>query len=363
MDLQAEFPQTPKIMIADDDWLNRELLQTYLANAGGEVFAFSNGAEAWAAVEEGFMPDIALLDIQMPQMNGLELCERLKKRFFIPVIIVTALDAEDEKLRAIEMGADDFVSKPYNSVILLTRVRSLLRLKQLHDELDSRNKLLRQVLTRYVDEEVANVILKDPERYLQLGGVTRNVTVLFADIRGFTKFTEENGATAVVESLNRVFNQLTEVIYQNGGTFDKYLGDAIMAFYGAPVSQGEDVQNAIRTAIGMQKCFTELQNSPEAGLLANLTGLGIGVHTGEAIVGNIGSERVMDYTVIGDTVNVARRLQEVAEPSQILISDATLAHAPSARVKPLKPTFLPGRSEPIMLYSLLGLNETPPTES
>src|SRR3989304_5701821 len=128
-------------------------------------------------------PDLALLDVQMPRLDGLSLCRAFKtssETRFVPVIIVTALDSEEEKLKAIEAGADDFVTKPYNAIVLLTRVRSLLRIKKLHDELESRNRLLRQVLDRYVAEDVADIILTDPERYLKLGGEIRPVTVLFA---------------------------------------------------------------------------------------------------------------------------------------------------------------------------------------
>lgn len=346
----------PRVLVADDDWLNRDLLQTYLTAAGCEVIAFSDGQSAWEAIQEE-PPDIALLDIRMPQLDGLTLCHRIKndpKLGYIPVIIVTALDAEDEKLRALNSGADDFIGKPYSSVVLLTRVRSLLHIRRLHTDLEDRGRLLRQVLTTYVDRDIAEVILNDPDRYLQLGGETRYVTVLYADLRGFTLFTESHPATTVVETLNLVFNQLTEVVFRNGGTFDKYLGDAIMAFYGAPVSEPDDAQRALHTALGLQDCFERLR--AEHHILSTLSGLGIGVHSGEAIVGNIGSERVMDYTVIGDTVNIARRLQELAHPGEILISEATYQHVPQARVKHQTNQRLPGRSGEVSIYRLDGLD-------
>ena len=174
-------------------------------------------------------------------------------------MIVTALDSEDEKIKAIEAGADDFVTKPYNSLILLTRVRSLLRLKQLHDEIEARNRLLRQVLDRFLAEDVTDIILTDPERYLQLGGEVRFVTVLFADIRGFTQFTEDNSAPAVIETLNRIFRALSKVVFSYRGTFDKYLGDGFMAFYGAPLAAEDDATRAVETAIEMQRLFVSLR--------------------------------------------------------------------------------------------------------
>jgi adenylate cyclase len=359
MDLHAELIHPPIILVADDDWLTRDLLKTHLVNAGCEVIDCADGAQAWETVRDQ-LPDLAILDIRMPGMDGLTLCRRLKSdplTRFVPVIIITALDAEKEELRAIEAGADEFISKPFNTLMLLTRVRSLLRLKRMSDELEARNQFLRQVLDRYVDQEIADVILTDPERFLKLGGETRAVTVLFADLRGFTRFTEAHTATRVVEMLNQVFGRLTEAVFQNGGTFDKFLGDAIMAFYGAPLSAPDDARRALRTALEMQQRFIELQSSLEFAELSSL-GLGIGLHSGDAIVGNIGNERVMDYTVVGDTVNIARRLQEAARPGEILISEATLQQVPEAQVRLLTEQSLPGRSDPVVTYALLGLGDS-----
>ncbi len=296
----------------------------------------------------------------MPRLDGLSLCRRIKsdpRTRFVPVIIVTALDEEDEKLRAIQVGADDFIGKPFKAVILLTRVRSLLIQKHLHDELDSRNRLLQQVLNRYVDQDLAQVILTDPERHLKLGGETRQVTVLFADLRGFTEFAARHPASRVVETVNRVFEELTHVIFEHGGTFDKFLGDAILAFYGAPFSAADDARRALCSALDMQARFARLQRQSPDTPLADLQGLGIGVHTGEAIVGNIGSERVMDYTVIGNTVNIARRLQEAAPPGEILISGETLQNVPTAQVAETSTSRLRKNSWPVRVFALEGLQD------
>ncbi|MBM3145682.1 MAG: response regulator [Chloroflexi bacterium] len=356
MDLRQEFFRPPDILIADDDRFIRDLLAMYLTDAGCNVRSCVNGAQAWDSIRERH-PDLVLLDIRMPQMDGLTVCGKLKdnpETQFIPVVIVTALDAEDEELHAIEAGADDFITKPFNSVILLTRVRSLLRLKRLHDDLESRNHLLRQVLHRYVDHEIADVILTDPDRHLKLGGETRQITVLFADLREFTHFSASHPAPQVVDLLNLLFNEMVELVYKNQGTFDKFLGDAIMAFYGAPISGENDAQRALRTALEMQECFQRLQSEAQDRIPAPL-GLGAGIHSGEAIVGNIGSERLMDYTVVGDTVNVARRLQESAKPGEILISDATYRLVPEAEVGFLGPQSLHGRDGLVDVYTLLGL--------
>jgi adenylate cyclase len=352
MDLTTVFNRGPRILVVDDDWLNRDLLRAYLTSSGAEVATAADGQAAIdLALGRGGPLDLALVDIQMPRMDGLELCRQLKaapQTRFVPVIIVTALDSEDEKLKAIEAGADDFVTKPYNSTVLLTRVRSLLRLKKLHDDLESRNHLLRQVLDGYVSEDVVDVLLTDPERYLKLGGEARVVTVLFADIRGFTRFTEEHTAPLVVETLNRVFRVLSHVVFAHRGTFDKYLGDGLMAFYGAPIAGDDDARRAVDTAIEMQRRFHDL--TVEAGPAMQGLGLGIGMHTGEAIVGNIGSDRVMDYTVVGDTVNVAKRLQEAAPAGQTLVSEATCRMVPGLTARRLDALTLPGRQETVVAY-------------
>ena len=357
MDLHNILSRPPRIVTADDDWLNRDLLVTYLTAAGCDVQAFGDGAGALKAIQET-MPDLALLDNHMPEITGLEVCRIIKedeRTQFIPVVIVTALDSEQDEINAIEAGADDFITKPFNSVILLTRVRSLLHIKHLHNELERRNQLLNQVLTRYVAQEIADTVLADPKRHLKLGGEARDVTVLFADLRDFTPFSASHTAPQVVDSLNLIFNELVEIIFEYKGTFDKFMGDAIMAFFGAPVQGENDVERALQAALEMQRRFAQLKKkTPD---LAPL-GLGIGVHTGEVIVGNIGSERMMDYTVIGDTVNVARRLQETARPGEILISDAIYHLMPKIKVRPLSEKFLPGRSQPVVLYGLEGIGDT-----
>lgn len=351
MDLKEIFNRPPRILIADDDWLNRDLLQTYLTTSGCEVMTAADGRAALDIAMDN-PPDLALVDVQMPRMDGLSLCRAMKSSpatRFVPVVIVTALDSEEEKLRAIEAGADDFVTKPYSSVVLLTRVRSLLRIKKLHDEVEARNRLLRQVLDRFLAEDVTDVILTDPERYLKLGGDICPVTVLFADIRGFTRFTEQNTAEKVIETLNRIFQSLSQVVFKHRGTFDKYLGDGFMAFYGAPVAGEDDAKRAVDTAIEMQVLFRDLRE--RSGDELRGLGLGIGLHSGEAVVGNIGSEKVMDYTVVGDVVNVAKRLQEQAGSGQILLSRHTyeLAHK-EVEAEPLEPIQVIGRREPIPAY-------------
>ena len=343
-----------RILIVDDEEANRELLEAILVPLGYEAILAGDGKEALEKVRE-IPPDLILLDIMMPKMDGFEVARRLKDdedTRTIPIVMVTALRETGERIKGIECGADDFLSKPFDRHELMARVKSLLRIKHLHDELKQKNDLLYRILNRYVADEVSTLILDDPDRYLKLGGEIRIVTVLFADIRGFTKFAESSGAKLVVGLLNRVFAELTNIIFQNRGTFDKYIGDAIMAFYGAPVSYDDDVLRALQTALEMQEGFARIRQESEDEDVASL-GLGIGINTGEAVVGNIGSERIMDYTVIGDTANVASRLQEKASGGKILISHSTYLHIQDqVVVREMPPLQLSGKQVSTTIYEL-----------
>ncbi len=354
----SDFSRKPRVLVVDDNRLNRDLLQAYLLQMEAEVVLAVDGVEALELATQD-PPDLILTDLQMPRMDGLELCRYLKLHpltQFVPVVMLTALEGDDEKIKALEAGVDDFMNKPFSAIMLMARARTLLKNKHLNDQIQNRNRLLRHMLNRYVTEEVADVILTDPSRHLKLGGDTRTVTVLFADIRGFTRFTEKLTAEQVVETLNRIFEALTRVVFEHHGTFDKYVGDALMAFFGAPFSGPDDTRRAAQTALKMQALFNQLQTEGGEDDIVTQLGLGIGMNTGPATVGNVGSESVMDYTVIGDTVNVAARLQEEARAGQIVISQATYdAIREEAAVDKLGQTQVRGRREPVTLYVLNGL--------
>lgn len=338
------------ILVVDDNEQNIELLEAMLQPQGYHVLTARDGLEALEIVERE-TPHIILLDVMMPRMDGFEVTRRLRakpKTKGTPILILTALRDLSHKVRGLELGADDFLSKPFKRVELLARVRSLLRIKHLHDELEKKNFLLHQVLTRYVAEEVANQVLANPDEHLRLGGQTIRVSVMFADIRGFTRFSQHREAQEVLRVLNTVWNRLVPLIFKMKGTFDKYLGDAVMALYGAPIRLGNDELRAVRCAIAMQQEFHALAAQMPA--LAGL-GLGIGIFTGDAVVGNAGSEQMMDYTAIGHTPNMAHRLQENASSGQILICQSTYAAVKEhIQAQPLQPLTVKGRTDPLPVY-------------
>ena len=165
-----------------------------------------NGHEALDFVAED-EPDLVLLDVMMPGMNGFEVCEQLKAgdtTRFIPIVLITALDGMEDKLRGIAAGADDFLTKPFNRQELKARVRSLLRIRRLHNEVEQKRHVLSRLLNRYVSEEIVNTILQNPEERMRLGGEKREIAILFADIRGFTSFSENTAPRKWSKSLTNV---------------------------------------------------------------------------------------------------------------------------------------------------------------
>ncbi len=349
-----------RILIVDDEPVVRGLLVRELERVGYSCVGAENATEALACLhnDESFV--LVLSDIRMPGIDGIELLQEIKSlNADIAVILMTAFGDRDSAITAMKLGAYDYIVKPFDMDDVIMSIQRALEKRQLvienrryQQELVRRTVLMRGVLERYVPGAIADEILKDPVRYLRLGGERRPVTVLFADIRGFTRFAEENSAETVVRVLNGFFEGLTKVVFRCGGTFDKYLGDSIMAFYGAPVSYEDDVERALQTAIDMQKTFVRLQRRWPSKEVVSL-GLGIGLNTGEAIVGNVGSQQIMDYTVIGDAVNVARRLQDLAGKGEIIIGESTFQLVKGrVVVEEAGPQRLRGKREPVRAYML-----------
>jgi adenylate cyclase len=194
-------------------------------------------------------------------------------------------------------------------------------------------------------------MLENPESF-KLGGVNQTITILFADIRGFTRISEHAPPEKIVSLLNRYFSAMTDIIFAHGGTLDKYLGDGLMALFGAPTATPEDASNALNAAVAMQRRVLSInQELREEGF--NEIGVGMGLHTGEVTVGYIGSERRSEYTAIGDAVNTASRLETNAQGGEILISDATAKAAHSRyRLQPRDPIMVKNRQQPVALWEV-----------
>jgi adenylate cyclase len=219
-----------------------------------------------------------------------------------------------------------------------------------HERL-AREEVARANYGRFLPEYVVKQILENPDSF-QLGGANQYITVLFADIRGFTRLSERTRPEKVVQLLNKYFSEMTEIIFAHGGTLDKYIGDGLMALFGAPTATPEDATNAVNAAVDMQRCVQGLNREIVADGF-NEIGIGVGLHTGEATVGYIGSERRSEYTAIGDTVNLSARLESICQGGQILISEAT-ARASQALYQLIArdPITVKNRVQPVQLYEV-----------
>ena len=215
----------------------------------------------------------------------------------------------------------------------------------------AREEVARANYSRFMPEYVVKQLLDNPNSF-KLGGINQTVTVLFADIRGFTSFSEKENPEKVVGLLNRYFSAMSEIIFAHGGTLDKYIGDGLMAIFGAPSATREDAKNAVKTAVTMQKRLATLNKELESEGMRRIN-IGIGLHTGEATIGYIGSEQRSEYTAIGDTVNLASRLESNAEGGQILISEATAqASGNLFDLVPQEPLKVKNRLQPVSLFEV-----------
>src|SRR5689334_3622861 len=219
-----------------------------------------------------------------------------------------------------------------------------------HERL-AREEVARANYSRFLPEYVVKQMLENPESF-KLGGVNQTITILFADIRGFTRISEHAPPEKIVSLLNRYFSAMTDIIFAHGGTLDKYLGDGLMALFGAPTATPDDASNALNAAVAMQRRVLSInQELKEEGL--NEIGVGMGLHTGEVTVGYIGSDRRSEYTAIGDAVNTASRLETNARGGEILISDATAKAAHSRyRLQSRDPIMVKNRQQPVALWEV-----------
>ncbi|MSQ83279.1 MAG: adenylate/guanylate cyclase domain-containing response regulator [Myxococcales bacterium] len=339
------------VLAVDDVPRNLDVIEAALAREDWELRCATNGPDALRMVDDA-VPDVILLDVMMPGMDGIEVCRQLKSKSHtrtIPVVLVTALDSPEDRVRGLDAGADDFVTKPFHPSELRARIRAHLRVRALQRSLQARESLLRTLFARYVSDDVAQALLRDPQ-LAGLGVKRSRLTVLFADLRGFTSVSESSPPEEVVQILNQTFLALTEALFRHGGTFDKFIGDCLMAFFGAPLASSDDTVRCVRAAVDMQAAFGEVlrgwADTPFAGL-----GLGIGIHVGDAVVGNVGTERLMDYTAIGDSVNLAARLEEIAARGETLISgDAAKELGDTFELTDLGVRVVKGRAQGVQVF-------------
>jgi class 3 adenylate cyclase len=332
-----------KVLVVDDTPMNVKLLVDLLGFHNYEMVAASSGIEALEQVIKE-RPDLILLDVMMPGMSGYEVCRKVRgdpETAVLPVIMVTALDPAQERIHGIEAGADDFLTKPINQAELLARVRSLLRVKELHDTVRSQaaqlsewNKTLEQRvqeqvsqldrlgrLKRFFSPQLADLIVAggtaDP-----LKSHRREVTVVFIDLRGFTSFAETAEPEEVMEMLGDYHAETGRLILEHEGTLERFTGDGIMIFFNDPVEVSNPQERAIRMAVAMRDAINTLRAKWVR--QGHDLSAGLGIATGYATIGAIGFEGRWDYGVIGSVTNLAARLCAEAQPGQILVSQRFL---------------------------------------
>ncbi len=298
----------------------------------------------------------------MPGMSGFELCRELKsleRTVLIPVVLVTGLESRQDRIKGIQAGCDEFLAKPINREELLARVRSLLRYQSVRKQLESAHREhLKSTFKRYVSPSLVDEILEHPEK-AEIALTDRQnrqeATVMFVDLRGFTAMSESLQPTQVVALLNEFFTMLTDVAYRYEATVFNMAGDCLLIGFGVPFAQTDSTQRAVKAALDMQCEFIRVKDNWQS-IYQGEVGLGIGINKGEMIVGNVGADSYMNYTVVGDTVNVASRLMNLATAGEIILSASVYEDLGEQReqwpISACDPVQLKGKTHPQQIYSL-----------
>jgi adenylate cyclase len=357
-----------RILVVDDVADNVEILRMRLESLGYEVIVAMDGEQALNKVREE-LPDLVLLDIMMPKIDGLEVVRRLKADTtlpFIPVILVTAKATPKDVVAGLDAGGDDYLTKPIDHGALVARVRAMLRIKALHDEVQDLNKGLEakvqaQVgelervgrLRRFLAPQLAQAIVSAGDESI-LGNHRREIVALFCDLRGFTAFSETSEPEDIMQLLGEYHGAVGPLIRQHEGTLDRFTGDGMMVFFNDPLPCPDAPERAARLAIAMRDAVAELGTAWRK--RGHRLGFGIGMAQGYATLGRIGFEDRFDYTAIGAVINLAARLCSEAADGEVLVSGRLAAAAETvAEVEELGERQLKGMARPVAVACLRAL--------
>ena len=363
----------PRILIVDDNETNRCLLATRLGAEGYETTEAENGERALEVARE-VVPDVVLLDVMMPKIDGFEVCRRLKGDStlgFVPIIMVTARTDSKDVVTGLNAGADEYLTKPIDHAALVARVRSMLRIKELHDrvetqaaELASWNRTLEQRvveqlaqiervtrLKRFLSPQIAELILSSSP-HDALASHRRQVTIVFCDLRGFTAFAEIAEPEDVMAVMREYHATLGSLIHEFEGTLERFVGDGIMVIFGDPIPCPDPCARAVQMAVAMRGRLLELSSKWRRE--RHELGFGVGIAYGYATLGAIGFEGRSEYSAIGTVVNLAARLCAEARDGQILIDDKVRAALDGrATAEPVGELTLKGLHRPIEAFNVL----------
>jgi class 3 adenylate cyclase len=372
----------------DDNPTNLEVLRVRLGAQGYELVTAVDGEDALAKVRE-FEPDLVLLDVMMPKLDGISVVKQLKQDNqlrFIPVILVTAKADTRDVVAGLEAGGDDYLTKPVEQSALVARVKSLLRIKELHDkvqaqaaqlqeqteQLSSWNQLLEKRVTdqlqeidrmsrlqRFLAPQVAKMIASSDAPEVQLSSHRRDITVVFCDLRGFTAFTESTEPEEVMGVLREYHESLGELIFRYEGTLERFLGDGIMIIFNDPIPCADHTERAVGLALDMRTAVEGL--AKEWRRNGHALGFGIGIASGYATLGQIGFEHRREYTAIGSVTNLASRLCGEAQPGQIVIGQRAFSSVEgSVEAVPIGDLTLKGFNRPMPAYDVVRWRGQPP---
>ena len=365
----------PKILVVDDTPKNVKLLADLLSVKGYGVVTAGSGREGLALIDAD-TPDLVLLDVVMPEMSGYEVCRKIRENpatQILPVVMVTALDPAEERIKGLEAGADDFLTKPINQAELLVRVRSLLRIKELYDTVQDQaaqlthwNKTLEQRveeqvtqlermsrLKRFFSPQLAELIVaggaEDPLRTHR-----QEITVVFIDLRGFTAFAETSEPEEVMRVLREYHAAMGKLVLQYEGTLESFTGDGMMVLFNDPVPIPNPAERAVRMALAMRDAVENLTGKWRK--LGYELGFGIGIGQGYATIGAIGFEGRWNYGSIGTVCNLASRLCDEAKSGQILVPQRLLGMVEElVEVEPAGELSLKGFHRSISAHNVLRL--------
>jgi CheY-like chemotaxis protein len=301
------------VLVVDDNSENIDLLGSIL-HQDHKIKVALNGNKALKIAGSEDPPDIILLDIMMPDMDGYEVCRHLKadpKTRDIPIIFVTAKSDESDETKGFEIGAVDYITKPFSPPIVQARVKTHLALKMMRQRVED-------AFGRHVHPSVAELILNGG---LNMDGEMKDVTLLFSDLRNFTSFAEQNQPQAVFTRINEYYSSMSEIIHRFDGVILQYVGDEIEAVFGAPFPDDHHPDKAVQAALEMRQVLTDL-NAKIRDLGQTQFHHGIGIHSGPVLAGVVGSTERQTYCLVGDTVNVASRVADLCKSyeTDILIS-------------------------------------------
>ena len=335
-----------KILIVDDNRMNRLLLARSLEQWGHAITFAENGRQALDLLRANVF-DVVLLDVEMPEMNGYQVLEQVHgdvRLRDIPIIVTSSLDEIDSVVKCIELGAEDYLNKPVNPVLLQARVNASLEKKRLRDQ-------QRDLMSKFITDEVAEDLL---ETGFALGGKLVEATVMFCDIRSFTTITESQTPAETIELLNDYYTLMMDAIGGEGGIVNQIIGDGLMSVFGAPISLPDHAQRAVRAAQQMLELIQQFGLEQTARKRTPIR-IGIGIASGEMIAGYTGTMRRATYTCVGDTVNVAARLESLTKTfgEPILVDEHTRSLLDeSVAVIEKGETEIRGKTKPVRVFAV-----------